>query len=40
MTIVKDFLNFRNFEMNKLKLSIMILIPMLVFNTFVWTIFF
>ncbi len=40
MTIVKDFLNFRNFEMNKLKLSIMILIPILVFNTFVWTIFF
>ena len=37
MTIVKDFLNFRKNEMNKLKLSIMILIPMLVFNTFVWT---
>jgi len=37
MTIVKDFLNFRKNEMNKLKLSIMILMPMLVFNTFVWT---
>jgi archaellum component FlaF (FlaF/FlaG flagellin family) len=37
MTIVKDFLNFRKNEMNKLKLSIIILIPMLVFNTFVWT---
>ena len=37
MTIVKDFLNFRKNEMNKLKLSIMILMPILVFNTFVWT---
>ena len=37
MTIVKDFLNFRKNEMNKLKLAIIILIPILVFNTFVWT---
>ena len=37
MTIVKDFLNFRKNEMNKLKLSIMILMPMLVINTIVWT---
>ena len=37
MTIVKDFLNFRKNEMNKLKLSIMILMPILVFNTFIWT---
>ena len=37
MTIVKDFLNFRKNEMNKINLSIMILMPILVFNTFVWT---
>tara|TARA_B100000131_G_scaffold92746_1_gene89612 strand:- start:656 stop:1210 length:555 start_codon:yes stop_codon:yes gene_type:complete len=37
MTIVKDFFNFRNYEMNNLKLPIMILMPLLIFNTFVWT---
>ena len=37
MTIVKDFFNFRNYEMNNYRLPIMILIPLLIFNTFVWT---
>ena len=37
MTIVKDFCNFRNYEMNNYRLTIMILIPLLIFNTFVWT---
>ena len=40
MTIVKDFFNFRNYEMNNYRLPIMILIPLLIFNTFVWTKFF
>ena len=37
MTIVKVFFNFRNYEMNNYRLPIMILIPLLIFNTFVWT---